>query len=150
MAPAAVANGLLCINPYKEGGIWMFDDDRLKIKKELFVGDINKMIDRMVVDAGIERARRGFRAIFGAEPFPGMHMLLERVEDPPEEDKEFFSSLLDYFPPKEAEEIRRDVKGFGATYHCPQYNLTGWLCPVLFQYFEKAPDQICVRAEPLG
>lgn len=147
---ASVANNLLCINPYKEGGIWMFDDDRFNIKKELFVGDINKMIDQMVVDAGIKKAQSGFRAIFGAEPFSGMHMLLERVDDPPEDDKGFFNSFLNYFSVKEAEEIRKDVTGFGATYYCPQYNLTGWLCPVLFQYFEEAPVQICVRAEPLG
>jgi hypothetical protein len=28
--------------------------------------------------------------------------------------------------------------------------MEGWLCPALFKYFDRAPDRLYLRAEPLG
>ena len=30
----------------------------------------------------------------------------------------------------------------------PDFNMEGWLCPALFKYFDKAPSEIYVKAEP--
>jgi hypothetical protein len=28
--------------------------------------------------------------------------------------------------------------------------MEGWLCPALFKYFEKAPKEIYIKAEPMA
>jgi hypothetical protein len=38
--------------------------------------------------------------------------------------------------------------GSGNIYHCKKFNLRGWLCPALFEYFSEAPETIYVQALP--
>jgi hypothetical protein len=108
----------MVIAPYGFNGMWVFDDATVGLSREPFVAGIDKMIDRLV--ASIPNAREGFRLVFSARPFPGYAIKLE---------------------------WRREEAG-GNWYFCPQYGTEGWLCPALFNYFEKAPAELYGRAEP--
>lgn len=119
-------NYLISIHPYKQGGIWQFDDERIGVRGELFVQDINKMIDDMVKKAGLDRPENGFRAIFSSRPFPNYHMKLNLIP-----------------PPKGEEDLG------GSNYQMEGSEIEGWLCPVLLCFFEEAPKHIYVRAENL-
>ena len=106
------------IVPDRHQGMWVFDDARVGLNKEPFVAGADLMIDRLV--AAIPEAASGFRLIFSATAFPG-HMA--RLE------------------------WRREESG-GNWYYSPDFQMEGWLCPALFRYFEKAPKEIYVKAEP--
>src|SRR5216684_394509 len=45
-------------------------------------------------------------------------------------------------------EWQREEYG-GNWYFSPEYEMEGWLCPALFKYFDKAPKEIYVKAEPI-
>jgi hypothetical protein len=112
-------NALTVIAPYKDEGMWVFDDPAVGLSKEPFIAGIDTMIDKMVAD--IPNAERGFRAIFGATPFPG------------------HTFKLDW---------RRAESG-GNWYYSDQFKMEGWLCPALFRYFSSAPREIYVKVEEL-
>ena len=110
-------NSIGVIVPYKYQGMWVFDDPAVGLSREPFVAGIDAMIDKLV--ASIPGADKGFRLIFSATPFPSHTVKLE---------------------------WRRQESG-GNWYYCPQFAIEGWLCPALFNYFEKAPSQLYARAE---
>ncbi len=114
----ASSNSLMVISPYRHQGMWVFDDPAVGLSREPFIAGIDKMIDKLVAD--IPNADRGWRAIFSASPFPGHEVKLE---------------------------WRREESG-GNWYYSDKYQMEGWLCPALFKYFDKAPREIYVRAEP--
>lgn len=114
----ASSNSLMVIAPYRHNGMWVFDDPRVGLSREPFIAGIDKMIDKLVAD--IPNAERGWKAIFSASPFPGHEVKLE---------------------------WRREESG-GNWYYSDKYQMEGWLCPALFKYFNKAPHEIYVRAEP--
>ena len=114
----ASSNSLMVISPYRHSGMWVFDDPAVGLSREPFIAGIDKMIDKLVAD--IPNADRGWKAIFSASPFPGHEVKLE---------------------------WRREESG-GNWYYSDKYQMEGWLCPALFKYFEKAPREIYVRAEP--
>jgi hypothetical protein len=111
-------NSLLVIHPYKEHGVWVFDDPRVGLVKEPFVSGADVAIDRMVAD--IANAESGVTMYFSANPFPGSQ-------------HEFH--------------WRREDMG-GNWYYSPEYDLEGWLCPALFHYFESAPPRLFVQVKP--
>jgi len=111
-------NSLFVIAPYKNEGLWVFDDPTVGLVKEPFIAGIDTMIDKVV--AHIPNADRGFRAIFSARPFPGGDFKLE---------------------------WRREESG-GNWYYSDQFKMEGWLCPALFKYFPTAPREIYVKVEP--
>lgn len=120
-------NAMLVIQPYCDNGVWKFDDDRVdpfgkrrRLVGEPFVGDINRMIDIMVEEAGVRRPRHGFTAYFSDRPFPGHHMVM-----------------------------KKEKAAYGGTDYSA-HGMTGWLCPALFAYFAKAPERIYVRAESIA
>ena len=113
-------NQILVISPYKRAGTWVFDDPVVGLEAEPFVAGIPEMMDRLV--SPIANAEQGFRCLFSAAPFPGAQVTLDRQH----------------------EELG------GWWYFSPDYNATGWLCPALFKYFDAAPQQLFVRAEPLS
>jgi hypothetical protein len=78
------------------------------------------MIDHLV--AAIPDARRGFRLLFSASPFPGYQRKLTR--------------------------LREEFGGWW--YESTEPEMEGWLCPALFRYFDEAPAEIYVKAEPLS
>ncbi len=114
----ASSNSLMVIAPYRHNGMWVFDDPAVGLSREPFIAGIDKMIDKLVAD--IPNAERGWKAIFSASPFPGHEVKLE---------------------------WRREESG-GNWYYSDKYQMEGWLCPALFKYFNKAPREIYVRAEP--
>lgn len=115
-----MANRIFTIAPYWDAatGTWVFDDERVGLKAEPFVAGIPEMIDALV--GGIPDARRGFRLLFSARPFPGYQRKLRRLG---EEMEGYWYASDD--PPGE-----------------------GWLCPALYCYFDAAPAELYVKAEP--
>jgi hypothetical protein len=113
-------NSILTIRPYKLGSIWVFDYEAFDLIAEAFVGEINDMIDAMLLRADLP-ASEPFTALFSDKPFPGYHMKLDW-----------------------------DREEFGGNWYYDQTpNMdAGWLCPVLCMFFESAPANIYVRAEP--
>jgi hypothetical protein len=112
-------NAINFIAPYRHDDMWVFDDSRAGLDKEPFVSGADTMIDVLV--SGIPSAAKGFRLLFSASPFPG------------------YAAKLQW---------RREEYG-GNWYYAPDYDMEGWLCPALFKYFEKAPKEIYVKAEPM-
>ena len=118
LAVIQLMNSLNLIIPYRYEGMWVFDDPRVGLDKEPFVSGADTMIDVLVKD--IPGAEKGFRLLFSASPFPG------------------YTSKLEW---------RREEYG-GNWYFSPDFKMEGWLCPALFKYFDKAPSEIYVKAEP--
>lgn len=117
-----MSNQIMAIHPYwlETVGTWVFDDAAVGLHQEPFVAGIPEMIDELVT--GIPNARRGFRLLFSAAPFPGWQRKLLRV---------------------------REEYG-GWWYALESRGAEGWLCPALFRYFQDAPAELYVKAEPLS
>ena len=110
-------NALSASFPYKHEGLWVFDNPAAGLLRELFVAGIDERITRLVRE--IPNADRGFQLRFSPAPFPGFTVRLE---------------------------WRREEYG-GNGYSGPQFAMEGWLCPALFQDFDKAPAELYARAE---
>jgi hypothetical protein len=117
-----MANQIMVIVPYwlERAGTWVFDDPYQGLTQEPFVQGVPEMIDNLVAD--LPEARRGFRLLFSASPFPGYQRELVRS---------------------------REEYG-GWWYSTKEPPMTGWFCPALFRYFDQAPRQLFVKAEPLA
>ena len=96
-----------------------FDDAKTGLVQEPFVGGVPEMIDDLGRE--IPNARQGFRLLFSSQPFPGFQRRLEWVR----------------------EEMN------GNWYKVDQPAMEGWLCPALFNYFDKTPARLFVKAEAL-
>ena len=105
-------NAITAIHPYKDAGLWVFDDASVGLVREPFVSGADEIIERMVQD--IPDAARGFTLLFSATPFPGHQSMLE---------------------------WRRSEMG-GNWYYSADSDKEGWLCPALLKYFESAPERI--------
>ena len=71
----------------------------------------------------VEGCSKGFTLLFSDSPFPGHQASMQR----------------------ESEEYG------GNWYRCEQLGMSGWLCPALLKYFEKAPKNLYLqikRKEP--
>lgn len=112
-------NSILVISPYRYQGTWVFDDDRFGLVREPFVAGVPEMIDVLVAD--IPNADQGFRLTFSARPFPD------------------FEKKLSW--------VRGDMDG--NYYKLEDPPMEGWLCPALFKYFDEAPAELYVKADPL-
>lgn len=115
--PPVPTNSIMILQPYRDGGTWVFDDPRTGLVREPFVSGIPEMIDHLVND--IPDADKGFRMLFSAQPFPGYMMKVT---------------------------WRRAERG-GNWYYSEELDMEGWLCPALFKYFNEAPNEIYVKAE---
>jgi hypothetical protein len=113
-------NSILVIAPYRYNGTWVFDDERAGLVREPFVGGVPEMIDILIAD--IPDAADGFRLTFSARPFP------------------------DY--DKKLTWLRGDMGG--NYYRLDDPPLEGWICPALFKYYERAPAELYVKADPRG
>lgn len=111
-------NSINVIAPYRYLDMWVFDDPRVGLSAEPFVGGADTMIDTAV--AGIPNAANGFVMVFSATAFPGhqFHLEWRRAE--------------------------RD----GNVYFSRELRAEGWLCPALFRYFDKTPQSIYVQVKP--
>jgi hypothetical protein len=116
---ANISNQIQVIAPYWHAGTWVFDDPDVGLTREPFVMGIPEMINDLVRD--IPDARLGFRLLFSPSPFPGFQRRVEWV--------------------------REDMEG--NWYRADEPPMEGWLCPALFRYFDEAPPQLYVKAEPI-
>ena len=112
-------NQIHVIAPYWHAGTWVFDDSARDLQQEPFVMGVPEMIDDLVDD--IPNARKGFRLLFSTAPFPGFQRRVEWV--------------------------REDMDG--NWYRSDDPPMEGWLCPALFKFFDAAPPEIYVKAEPI-
>ncbi|MFC2022032.1 DUF6717 family protein [Chloroflexota bacterium] len=112
-------NSIMVIAPYWYQGTWVFDDESVGLNQEPFVAGIPEMINDLVKD--IPKARSGFRLLFSPAPFPGYQAELTWV-------REEYS---------------------GSWYRLENQAMEGWLCPALFKYFDRAPEKLYAKAEPL-
>ena len=108
------ANAIFVIKPYKWNGMWVFDDERVGLDKEPFVGGADTMIDTAVERKGIRNAEKGFVLVFSATPFPDADLELEWVREEME----------------------------GNVYRWPETGQEGWLCPALLRYFPEPPSKL--------
>jgi len=111
-------NALMVIAPYRHQGTWVFDDPSVGLVKEPFVAGVPEMIDVLVED--IPDADQGFRLLFGSAPFPGYQ--------------------------KKLTWLRGDMGG--NYYSLDEPPMEGWICPAMFKYYAKAPENLYVKAEP--
>jgi hypothetical protein len=112
------ANAIMVIAPYWYNGTWVFDDGAVGLRREPFVAGVPEMIDALVRE--IPDARKGFRLMFSANPFPG------------------FQKKLDW--------LRGDSGG--NYYKLDDPPSEGWICPAMFKYYKTAPKALYVKAEP--
>jgi hypothetical protein len=114
-------NQINVIAPYWLDSVqtWVFDDERVGLVQEPFVSGADTFLTYLAKD--IADARHGFRLLFSAAPFPGYQQKL--IWDRGEMD--------------------------GNWYRSDELAIEGWLCPALFLYFDEAPAELYVRAEPL-
>ena len=117
-----MSNAMQVIFPYKDDGVWMFDDEAKGLAREPFVCGIPEMVDLLVTN--IQDSENGFALYFSAQQFPGFQFKVDLVE--PEDGGNWY---------------RLTVGGA---------EMTGWLCPALFKYFATAPATIYAKAEAIN
>lgn len=124
LAPPANLHGnaIHVIAPYKHHGMWVFDDPRVGLHQEPFVGGADDWIDRVTAD--IPGAADGYLMVFSAQPFPGAQFQMERRPPDP----------------------GRDMGG--TWYWSEQLGMEGWLCSALFRYFAQPPERLHVQVKP--
>lgn len=122
MSEAVKQNAIHSLVVYRHGRDWVFDDKEKGIVKEPFVSGIDTMLDMLTKD--IPGAKCGVQIRFSASPFPGSQIHLERTYEPKQ-------------------------KQDGTWYFCPELNEPGWLCAVLYCYFETAPITIYVQLQSI-
>lgn len=110
-------NAINIIAPHRHLDMWVFDDPRVGLSGEPFVGGADTMIER--VTAEIPHASDGFVMVFSGAPFPGHQYRLD---------------------------WRRE-EGSGNVYYSPDLDAEGWLCPALFRYFSERPPNIYVQVK---
>jgi hypothetical protein len=111
-------NAINVIVPCRYLDMWVFDDPKVGLSAEPFVGGSDTMIDRLT--AHIPNAQRGFVMVFSAHPFPGHDFRLE---------------------------WQREERG-GNVYRSVDLDAEGWLCPALLRYFDGPPSEIFVQVKP--
>ena len=111
-------NVINVIEPYRHFGMWVFDDPRVGLAAEPFVGGADTMIDRVTAD--MPDARHGFTMVFSATGFPGHQFRLEW----------------------------RRAEGSGNIYYSAELDAEGWLCPALLRYFDAPPAELYVQVKP--
>ncbi len=95
--------------------MWVFDDEKVNLIQEPFVSGADDIIEMMVKD--IPDAENGFILLFSSTSFPGHQAVFE---------------------------WRREDQG-GNWYYLNELDMEGWLCPALFKYFDKTPENIYVQ-----
>jgi hypothetical protein len=116
-------NQITTLRPYRWNGMWVFDDERVGLHREPFVGGADDIIDAAIAEKGIVNADAGFLLLFSADPFPGA-------------DLEFTW-------------VRGEKTHGGNTYFWEGHGMEGWLCPALLKYFPEAPPKIYVQARAI-
>lgn len=112
-------NAIMAIYPYRHQGLWVFDDESTGLVQEPFIAGADLLIDRAIQYKGIENAENGFRIIFSSGEFPGYDFKLSWL---------------------------REGDG-GNWYYSEDFEMEGWLCPALLEYFPEPPPEIYAKFE---
>ena len=110
-------NSIFVIYPYKDSGLWVFDDEKAGLLREPFISGADRIIDEFV--KGIPAAENGFRLLFSTIAFPG------------------HDAELSWLRPEAG----------GNWYLCEALDMEGWLCPALLKYFDEPPKKIYAKFE---
>jgi len=115
-----LGNAIMLIRPYKLGGTWVFDEPRVDVQREPFVGATNKLIDAVIDPEKLADAEKnGFNLIFSAQPFPEYRI--------------------------KADFVREEFQG--SWFRWEEGNLDCWLCAAMYYYFAESPKSIYFKAE---
>jgi hypothetical protein len=110
-------NTINVIAPYKYHDTWVFDDPRVGLVQEPFIGGADTLIDRAV--ANILGADHGFFLIFSGQPFPGYVIEL----------------------------IWRRSDMDGNWYYSESFDQEAWLHPALLKYFDDVPKSLYLQCK---
>lgn len=105
------------LNIYRLAGAWVFDDEEIEVYQEPFVLGSSEIIDEAQRQLGIA----------------GDTMVLE-FSDAPFDGSQFTIKWQD-----------SSEDGSWNKYLASDLNMTGWLCPVLLKYYNKAPELLYMR-----
>lgn len=107
------------IKPFRYQGVWSFEDPNTgkSLDDNMLVEGMDKILDYLAKHMMIDTLT------FSEEP----------IASPAE-----FAMTLDW--------VRGDVHNVDRTgnYYRNEFGMEGWLCPVLFEYFEEAPKNIYI------
>ena len=107
-------NSLYIIQPYRDLGTWLFDDESRNIIREPFVLGVPQMIDMYLEQKGIQANK--FTLIFSNKDIPNADAKLIKERDLNE----------------------------GAWYSLVGTDKEGWICPAILKYYETAPDKLSI------
>ncbi|MBI9094747.1 MAG: hypothetical protein JEY71_07685 [Sphaerochaeta sp.] len=102
---------------YKNNNVWLFDEKDKNIFSEPFVEGSSELITEIQRKARL--SGDSLSITFSNEPFPEAH-----------------------------QELLWQASREGGTwnqYYSKEFDMSGWLCPVLLVYFERAPRTLYVR-----
>jgi len=111
-------NAINVITPWKENGVWRFNDLSKKLTGEPFVGNTNKIINQMIKDSLYVDQSETVSIYFSDHEFPGSEFVLT----------------------KDFEELGGHWYKWGNS----EDAMTGWLCPATLKYFESFPEKIYI------
>lgn len=99
-------NAIQILRPWCEGGVWMFDDKEIGVRREAFVGGASELITELV-------------AVFGAKP---------------DEDGKI-NLIFSPYPFPESEELAHVENDMGGVVY-QWKERKAWFCPCFFNYFD--------------
>ncbi len=111
-------NELHTVKPYKNEGVWVFDDDSKGLRKEPIINKQDVMLDKLVI--GINDAEQGFCLLFSDTVFCGYQVRL----------------------------IWQCVDDLGHWYTAKGLCEDAWFYPGFLQYFRTLPGEIFIRCCP--
>ena len=119
-------NSILVIRVYFNNGMWVFDDARVGLVAEPFVGGADDFIDYLLTYKGLrtQAVSNGFNAIFSKQEFRGADAQI---------DFSCFANMGTVYVPNNMPSFRNK---FGMN--------DLWLCPALNLYFKESPEKIWV------
>lgn len=110
-------NGINIIKPYRYLDMWVFDDELRGIVQEPFINGADSILDIWAKNLSSISTVNSFLILFSEKPFPDYQY--------------------------EISWIRKEFEG--NWYKFAELNMDGWLCPALFKYFNKMPNEIFIR-----
>ena len=111
-------NSINVIIPYKENGVWRFNDSLKELTGEPFVGETNKIIDQMINDSLYVNNEEKVVFYFADRDFPGAEFVLNKTI--------------------------YELGGAWYKWGNSEDALEGWLCSATLKYFERFPEKIYI------
>jgi hypothetical protein len=100
-------NSIQILRPWCEGGVWMFDDEEIGVRREAFVGGASEMITALKEFFNAKTDGEGkINLIFSDQPFPN-------------------SQTLTF--------VGGEMSGVVFRWN----NMDAWFCPCFFNYFDR-------------